>query len=174
MPVAIYAVSNNPVPRRRSTLPLPLPLFVLACIAIALSLAMFIISMFDLGYLSMWMNPIMAIVTILFLVVLLVMSPKKRSSRDSTYFSTVVVCAYLIGIVWFVAFILTNIIAAVKSDRFFSVAELRGNGLPATVGTQRAQVILALLETVVLEAFAIKGHLTIREDGDPEDWKPKQ
>jgi len=128
--------------------------------------------MFDLGYLSMWMNPIMAIVTILFLVIVLVMSRKKRS-KDSTYFSTVVVCAYLIGVVWFVAFILTNVIAAVKGDRFFSVAELKGNGLPATVATQRAQVILALLETVVLEAFAIKGHLMIREEGSSEDWKPK-
>ncbi len=46
-------------------------------------------------------------------------------------------------------------------------------GLPASVGSQRTQVVFALFETVVLEAFAIKGHLIIKETGDPEDWRPK-
>ncbi|KIL70215.1 hypothetical protein M378DRAFT_609815 [Amanita muscaria Koide BX008] len=172
MAVAIYPISEKPAPVPRFNLPLILPLFILTCVSLLFSLILFILSMLDLGYLSMWMNPTMALITIIFHVTVLVLS-RKRAAHDSTFFSAVVVCAYLLGVVWFVAFILTNIVAAVKSDRFFGLDELKGNGLPATIGSQRGQIILTLFETVVLEAFAIKGHLAVREKNDPEDWRPR-
>ena len=129
--------------------------------------------MLDLGYLSMWMNPVMSLLTIIYHLAVLLLSRTKRTASDPTYFSTVVVCAYLFGVVWFVAFILTNVVIAVKNDRFFSLEDIKRMGLPASVGSQRVQVIFALLEAVVLEAYAIKGHLIIREKGDPDDWRPK-
>ncbi|KAF8351605.1 hypothetical protein F5887DRAFT_938297 [Amanita rubescens] len=164
MPVAIYPVTNNPPPPPppRSNLPLPLPLFILTIISLTFSWLLVVLSMLDLGYLSMWMNPTMSFLT-----------RKKRTTKDPTYFSTIIVCAYLFGIVWFVAFIITNVILASNNDRFYNLGDVKKMGLPASVGSQRAQVIFALFETVVLEAFAIKGHLIIKETGDPEDWRPK-
>ncbi|KAF8631554.1 hypothetical protein AX15_002308 [Amanita polypyramis BW_CC] len=173
MAVAIYSVTNNPSPPPRLNLPLPLPLFILMFISFTLAWILLVLSMLDLGYLSMWMNPVMSLLTIIYHLAVLLLSRTKRTVKDPTYFSTVVVCAYLFGIVWFVAFILTNIAIVVRDDRFFSLEDIKRLGLPASVGSQRAQVILTLLEAVVLEAYAIKGHLIIRERGDPEDWRPR-
>ena len=175
MPVAIYPVTNNPppLPPPRSNLPLPLPLFILTIISLTFSWLLVVLSMLDLGYLSMWMNPTMSFLTVAYHLSVLVLSRKKRTTKDPTYFSTIIVCAYLFGIVWFVAFIITNVILASNNDRFYNLADVKKMGLPASVGSQRAQVIFALFETVVLEAFAIKGHLIIKETGDPEDWRPK-
>ena len=172
MPVAIYSVTNNP-PHPRSNLPLPLPLFVLTVISLTFSWLLVILSMLDLGYLSMWMNPTMSFLTVGYHLIVLVLSRTKRTTSDPTYFSTIVVCAYLFGAVWFAAFIVTNIILMVKSDRFFNLTDVKNMGLPASVGSQRAQVVFTLFEAFTLEALAIKGHLIIRESGDPEDWRPR-
>ncbi|KAK2466086.1 hypothetical protein APHAL10511_001728 [Amanita phalloides] len=170
MPVAIYPATRNPSPRN---LPLPLSLFVLTIISFTFACILLVLSMLDLGYLSMWMNPVMALLTVFYHGAVLLLSRRKRTASDPTYFSTVIVCAYLFGLAWFVAFVLTNVVIAIKGDRFFSLEDIKGMGLPASIGSQRAQVIFSLLEAVVLEAYAIKGHLIIRESGDPEDWRPK-
>ncbi|KAF8639799.1 hypothetical protein AX17_001058 [Amanita inopinata Kibby_2008] len=129
--------------------------------------------MLDLGFLSVWMNPLMSLFTIMYHLTVLILSRWKRSASDPTYFSTIIVCAYLFGVVWFAAFIMTNVIIAVRNDHFFSLEDVQKMGLPATVVSQRMQVVLVLLEVAFLEAFAIKGHLIIIERGDPEDWRPK-
>ena len=165
-------MANNPPPSR-SNLPLPLPLFVLTVISLTFSWLLLVLSMLDLGYLSMWMNPTMSFLTVGYHLVVLVLSRMKRTTSDPTYFSTIVVCAYLFGIVWFVAFIITNVILTVKNDRFFNLTDVKNMGLPASVGSQRAQVVFALFEAFTMEALAIKGHLIIRESGDPEDWRPR-
>ncbi|KAF8742485.1 hypothetical protein AX14_004346 [Amanita brunnescens Koide BX004] len=172
MPVAIYPVTNIP-PLPHSNLPLPLPLFILTVISLTFSWLLLVLSMLDLGYLSMWMNPTMAFLTVGYHLAVLLLSRTKRTAKDPTYFSTTVVCAYLFGIAWFVAFIITNVVLTVKDDRFINLADVKNMRLPASVGSQRAQVIFTLFEAVILEAFAIKGHLIIRESGDPEDWRPK-
>lgn len=115
----------------------------------------------------------MSFLTVGYHLVVLVLSRMKRTTSDPTYFSTIVVCAYLFGIVWFVAFIITNVILTVKNDRFFNLTDVKNMGLPASVGSQRAQVVFALFEAFTMEALAIKGHLIIRESGDPEDWRPR-
>lgn len=173
MPVAIYPTMKNPSPQPRSNLPLPLPLFVFTLISLTFSWILLVLSLLDLGYLSIWMTPIMAPLTILYHLVVLLSSRKKRTASDPTFFSTVVVCAYMFGAVWFAAFILTNVIITVKDDRWFSLEDIKKMGLPASIGSQRAQVILTLFEAATLEACAIKGHLIVREGGDLEGRKPK-
>ncbi|PFH51379.1 hypothetical protein AMATHDRAFT_142628 [Amanita thiersii Skay4041] len=175
MPVAIYPspIKSATPPPPRSSLPLPLPLFFLTCLSLAGSWVLLVLSLLDLGYLSMWMCPLMSLFTILYHLGVLILSRAKRSASEPTYFSTVIVLAYLFGVVWFAAFILTNVIIAVKSDYIFSLEDVKSMGLPATAGTQGAQVFFALFEAIILEAFAIKAHLMLRKTGDPEDWRPK-
>lgn len=129
--------------------------------------------MLDLGVFSLWINPPLSLFTIVYHASVLVLSQRKRKAEEPSYFSTVTICAYILAIVWFVAFIVTVVVlASYKGD--YRVESLQHRGLPVSVETQRLQIFLTLFEFIVVGGIGMKGHMIARSEGDPASWRPEE
>ena len=92
----------------------------------------------------------------------------------TSYFSTVVLCAYLLAVVWLAAFVMTVVIISVfKGD--YTPESLLNRGLPVSIHTQRLQCFLTVFEFCIILGVGVTGHLLAREEGsDPPTWRPKK
>jgi len=154
-----------------SAAPLPLPRSILlfTCASLFGATLTLIISMLDLGYLSLWLNPCASVYTIIYHIGVLLIAHRKRVPDNPSYFSTAIFSGYLLAAIWLAAFISTIVVLATTHVDFHI---FRGQGFPATVGTQRVQVILSLYEFAVVGGMTIKGHSIVAKHGsDPPDWR---
>ena len=89
--------------------------------------------------------------------------------NSPSYFSTAIFSAYIMVIMWFIAFILTVVVLA-TSGNVFQMEVLRDG--PANVHTQRVQIFLTLYEMLVVGGIAVTGHVIVWKEGpDPEGWR---
>lgn len=152
------------------SIPIPQKIFFLTLASMVGSFVLLLISLLDLGILSLWVNPPLAFITLIYHAAVLLLSQKKRSPESPSYFSTVTFCAYIIAVVWLVAFIITVVVLAVyKND--YTPDGLRRHGLPVSDHTQRLQVFLTLYEFILVCGIGLTGHLMIIAEGDPETWR---
>jgi hypothetical protein len=153
-----------------SSFPLPRSLFLFTCASLLGSCLLFIISMLDLGYLSMWVNPCASIITVIYHIGVILIARRKRVPNAPSYFSTAIFSAYLMALVWFIGFILTLVVLVSGPGNAFKVVGL-GQGA-ANVYTERAQIFLTLYELLVVGGMAVTGHAIVRKEGpDPEAWR---
>lgn len=125
--------------------------------------------MLDLGYLSMWFNPCASIITIIYHIAVILIARRKVVPNSPSYFSTAIFSAYIMVIMWFIAFILTVVVLA-TSGNVFQMEVLRDG--PANVHTQRVQIFLTLYEMLVVGGIAVTGHVIVWKEGpDPEGWR---
>jgi hypothetical protein len=145
-----------------------------SCISLLASLALLVLSLLDLGVLSLWINPCAALFTLIYNISILVLARRKRRIDTPSYFSTSIVCAYGLALLWLVAFsVTTMVLVSWNSKADYRPDELHQRlGLPVTVLTQRLQCVLAGVEFFALGGTAVKGHLIAREEGDPKSWRP--
>ncbi|KAG6903446.1 hypothetical protein C0995_005469 [Termitomyces sp. Mi166 len=156
-----------------SPLPVPRSLIFLTGASILGASILLIISMLDLGYLSMRLNPCASIYTLLYHLGFILIGLRKRTPDTPSYFSTAIFSGYLLTVVWFVAFILTIVVLALHGHSpYYQVAWLRQQGLLVNVHTQRVQVFLTLYETIVMGGLALRGHAIVHNEGpNPHDWR---
>ncbi|KAJ6598846.1 hypothetical protein DFH09DRAFT_16681 [Mycena vulgaris] len=152
------------------SIPLPKSIFILTCISIIASVILLVISMLDLGLLSLWINPCASLFTAVYNISILVLARRKRRIDAPSYFSTCIICAYILAVMWLVAFATTMVL--VWKGNYRPEVLYRQHGLPVTVHTQRLQCFLAGVELFVLGGIAVKGHLIARKEGDPKSWRP--
>jgi hypothetical protein len=144
-------------------------------LTLASTLLLFIllpVSLLDLGVLSLWITPPMAIFTMGYHIATLVIARRKRTPGHTSYFSTVVLFAFVLGIGWFVAFLGTAVIAGQwKGD--YTIEKLRKKGLATTVDAQRLQIVFTLIELALVLAIGIRGFkLASKEGHTPDSWRP--
>jgi len=155
--------------------PLPRSWFFFTCASLLGATALLIISMLDLGYLSMHLNPCVSLYTLLYHVGVILIARQRLNPDAPSYFSTAIFTGYLMAIVWMVAFVLTIVkLASSRNERgeYPEIAFLRQNGLPVHVWTQRVQVVLTLYELVMVGGMAARGHGMVKVHGpDPPDWR---
>ncbi|GLB34006.1 hypothetical protein LshimejAT787_0108900 [Lyophyllum shimeji] len=155
-----------------SPLPIPRSMILFTCASMPGACVLLIVSMLDLGYLSMRLNPCVSIYTLLYHIGVILISRRKRTPAAPSYFSTAVFSGYLLALVWLVALILTILVLASGHMPYYQVAWLRQQGLPVTVHSQRVQVFLVLYETAMVGGMAFKGHSIVHNEGpDPHDWR---
>ncbi|KAF9464347.1 hypothetical protein BDZ94DRAFT_1256242 [Collybia nuda] len=155
-----------------SPLPLPRSLFLFTCASLFGSCLLLIISMLDMGYLSMWLNPCASVFTIIYHIGTLLISRRKRTETAPSYFSTTIFTGYLLALIWLVAFILTTVVVALGHKEHYNVEGLRQEGLPATVHSQRLQIFLTAYQMFMIGGMAVKGHSIVEREGpDPSEWR---
>lgn len=155
----------------RSSLPLPRPLFFLTCASTIASFLLLVFSMLDLGVLSLWVNPPTALITMAYHASVLLVARRKRTEEEPSYFFTIIVLAYLLAVMWLIAFIFTvMIIASWKGN--YRPESLHEQGLPVTIHTQQLQCFLTAFEFVAVGGIGLKGYLIARKEGVPEGWRP--
>ncbi|KAG6833950.1 hypothetical protein H0H87_007961 [Tephrocybe sp. NHM501043] len=157
-----------------SPLPVPRSIIFFTCASVLGALALLIISMLDLGYLSMRLNPCISTYTLLYHLGVVLIGRRKRTPDAPSYFSTVVFLGYLLAVVWVVAFILTVVVLAQGQGHlpYYHVAWLKQQGLPINVHTQRVQLFLTFYETMIVGATTLRGHSIVHSEGpDPHDWR---
>jgi len=170
MPLPKFDLTTRKVDLPSSPFPLPRSLFLITCASSLGACLILIVSMFDLGYLSMWFNPCASIVTLIYHAGVLLIARRPRVPDAPSYFSTAIFSAYLLVFAWLVAFILTTTVLASGHVGSYRVADLRG--LPANVHSQRLQVFLTLYEMVAVAGMALKGHaIVLKEGSDPPGWR---
>ena len=127
--------------------------------------------MLDLGVLSLWVNPPTALITMAYHASVLLVARRKRTEEDPSYFFTIIVLAYLLAVMWLIAFIFTvMIIASWKGN--YRPESLHEQGLPVTIHTQQLQCVLTAFEFVAVGGIGLKGYLIARKEGVPEGWRP--
>ncbi|KAG5342292.1 hypothetical protein C0989_003421 [Termitomyces sp. Mn162] len=121
----------------------------------------------------MRLNPCVSVCTLLYHLGFVLVGLRRRTPDGPSYFSTAVFSAYLLTVVWLVAFILTIAVLALHGHSpYYQVAWLRQQGLHVNVHTQRVQVFLTLYETIMMGALGLKGHAIVHHEGpDPHDWR---
>jgi len=123
-----------------------------------------------LGYLSMWLNPCASLITMIYHVGVILIARRRRVPDAPSYFSTAIFSAYLLVLIWLIAFILTVVVLASGHVNGFKVEGLQQGA--ASVHTQRAQIFLTLYEMSVVGGMAVTGHAIVRKEGpDPEGWR---
>lgn len=138
--------------------PIPRVIFYLTCISLINTPLVLAFSLLDYGVLSLWINPAACVVTIIFHCSVVALSRQKRDIEDPSYFSTIVVCSYLLAFLWFSAMIITIVVLlSYKGD--FTVDGLRRYGLPVSIHTQRLQCVLAAIEFLLMTGIGVNGHL---------------
>ncbi|KAJ7682579.1 hypothetical protein DFH06DRAFT_1290001 [Mycena polygramma] len=155
-----------------STLPLPTSIFILTCTSLLSSFTLLVVSLLDLGVLSLWINPCAALFTVIYNISILVLAYRKRRIDAPSYFSTIIVCGYFLAVLWIAAFsVTTMVLVSWKGD--YRPEDLHQRlGLPVSVHTQRLQCALAALESILLGGIAVNGHLIVKHDGpNPESWR---
>ncbi|RDB19956.1 hypothetical protein Hypma_012739 [Hypsizygus marmoreus] len=156
----------------KQPLALPRSLLILICLSLLGSCLTLVISMLDLGYLSMWLAPCVAIYTLIFHIGTILIARRPRVPDAPSYFSTAIFCGYLLALIWLVAFILTLLVLMSSQVAYHQVSYLQQHGLPCTVHTQRIQVFLTVYEVVMVGGFAVKGHSIVESEGpDPHNWR---
>jgi len=152
-------------------LPMPRSWFFFTCASLLGATALLVISMLDLGYLSLWVNPCVSIYTYIFHGCVIVVSFRKRHLTTPSYFSTVIICGYFLTFVWLGAVIVT-VAGVVAKDNTQGIVALREHGLPVNIYTQWAQVFLTVYEMGMIGGMAAKGHAIVATHGpDPPDWR---
>jgi len=155
-----------------SPLPIPRSIILFTCASMPGACVLLIVSMLDLGYLSMRLNPCVSIYTLLYHIGVLLIGRRKRTPDSPSYFSTAIFSGYLLAVVWLVALILTIVVLASGHMPYYQVVWLRQQGLPVTVHSQRVQVFLTMYEMVMVGGMALKGHSIVYYEGpDPHDWR---
>ncbi|KAJ6628872.1 hypothetical protein B0H10DRAFT_101993 [Mycena sp. CBHHK59/15] len=152
--------------------PLPRSIFVLTCISLLSSFILLVVSLLDLGLLSLRINPCLSLFTVIYNTSILVLAQRPRRIDAPSYFSTSIVCAYILALGWIVAFsITTMVLVSWKGTTYQPEFLHHQQGLPVTVNTQRLQCLLTAVESFVLGGMAVKGHLIVREEEDPKSWR---
>ncbi len=151
---------------------LPFSFFLLYLFSGITSFVLLLLSLLDLGYLSLWLIPPLSFFTLISQVAFALLARATRTEGLPSYFSTVVVYSYILAIAWFVAFIAALVIAAIKDRWKWSIEVVEESGGAAVVGTQVAQIVLSCLEVGLLGTFATKAHRQVISQGEPETWRP--
>jgi hypothetical protein len=147
-------------------------IFILTCISLFTSFILLVVSMLDFGVLSLWMNPCASLFTVIYNISILVLAQRKRRLDAPSYFSTCVICAYFLAVLWLGAFSVTTVVLISWKGQF-QPEVLHQQGLPVTVHTQRVQCVLAGVELFMLGGIAVKSHLILRQEGpNPKSWRP--
>ncbi|KAJ3575809.1 hypothetical protein NP233_g835 [Leucocoprinus birnbaumii] len=151
---------------------LPLNLFIIYVTSSINSIIVLLLSLLDLGYLSIWTIPPVSFFTIVshFAFLFLVHAP--RSESAPSYFSTVIVCVYILAAAWFIASIAALVVAGLADKWKWNLDVLDDSGGAATVGSQIAQVLFSWVEIGLLVAFGFIGHRQVIDEGEPESWRP--
>ncbi|KAJ7590796.1 hypothetical protein C8J56DRAFT_933918 [Mycena floridula] len=158
---------------QRPPVPMPRSLFYLS---ISSSVAAFILlplSLLDLGILSFYVNPPVTVFTILYHGFVLFVSQRPRKAHHPTYYATIVLFAFVLTIGWLIAFISSLVVFTVHRHGIYDVERLANDGLPATVHSQRLQVLLTFTELLLTGGMAIKGFMIAAEEGEPDSWRPE-
>ncbi|KIY49420.1 hypothetical protein FISHEDRAFT_72745 [Fistulina hepatica ATCC 64428] len=135
-------------------------LFIVAYVTICVSLTLFIVSMLDLGMLSLYLNPCVSMLTMIYLITILVLTRIRRRRFDEPgyYFSTAALCSHLLIVLWFISFVATVTVLSTYKGKH-TAASLHKNGLPVTIHTQRFQCFLTLSGTILTLGYAIESHV---------------
>ncbi|KAJ7781020.1 hypothetical protein B0H16DRAFT_1496867 [Mycena metata] len=150
----------------------PRSILILTCLSVFTSSTLLVVSMLDLGLLSFFINLCVSIFTVLYNVSMLVLARRRRRPDAPSYFSTCIVCAYILAVLWLVAWSATTMVL-VSWVGNYGPQDLHQDGLPVTVETQRLQCFLAGLEFFIVGAIAVRGDLIAKAEGpDPESWRP--
>ncbi|KAF8915805.1 hypothetical protein CPB85DRAFT_1432518 [Mucidula mucida] len=153
-------------------LPMPRSLFYLTCTSLFFTTIALIASALDYGVLSLWVTPPTCVITYIFHITVMVLSRRPRNVENPSYFSTVIVCTYIIAVLWCTAFVTTMTVLLGYKD-VFTPEVLHGHyGLPTTRDTQRLQCALAAFELATIVALGVQGHLIASKEGDPTSWRP--
>jgi len=167
LPVTIPEVIQKP------PVPLPRALFYLSISSTVVAFILLPVSLLDLGILSLYVNPPVTIFTILYHGFVLVVSQRPRKADHPTYYSTIVLFAFLLDVAWLIAFVSTTIVLAAYRHGIYDVARLSRDGLPANIHTQRLQVFLTFVEVLLTGGMAVKGYMIAAEEGEPDSWRPQ-
>ncbi|KAF9452993.1 hypothetical protein P691DRAFT_116449 [Macrolepiota fuliginosa MF-IS2] len=151
---------------------LPLLLFILYALSGFISLVLLTLSLLDLGYLSLWVIPPLSLFTVVAHAIFPFLARIPRTATFPSYFSTLVICVYILAIAWFVAFVAALVIAAMKEHWRWDLEVIKDSGSVATRGSQIVQVVLSCLECGLLGAFGVWGHRRVLDTGEPEFWRP--
>ncbi|KAL0949314.1 hypothetical protein HGRIS_009390 [Hohenbuehelia grisea] len=153
------------------TIPMPKAFFFLGTASMLGAFLVLILSMLDLGVFSYWISPPVAIITLLYQGGVFVLAHRKRKKYLPSYYSTVVLTAYIISAGWLTAFIATSVMIAKGKP---AVEAVRSQGLVATVSSQWAQWFFALCEFLMVGGMGVRGHLLAMRDGEPESWRRQE
>ncbi|KAJ7490364.1 hypothetical protein B0H11DRAFT_2010235 [Mycena galericulata] len=154
------------------SMPLSRYLFILTCISLLASFTLLVVSLLDLGVLSLWVNPCASLFTVIYNVSMLVLAQRKRRIDAPSYFLTCIICAYFLALLWLAAFSVTTMVLVSWKGYYQPEILHQQQGLPVTVQTQRLQCFLAGFELLVMGGISVKGHLILRREGDPKSWRP--
>ncbi|KAK7470424.1 hypothetical protein VKT23_001850 [Stygiomarasmius scandens] len=158
-----------PHPIEEDDISLPRALFYLTCISMFNTFLLLLISCLDLGYFSYWLNPPLSLITLVYHCVVFLIARQKRRPEDPSYFSTAIICAYILAVGWLAAFIGTIVALATSKGKL--VETLAHHGLPVSVFTQRLQCVLDFFGVVLVGAIGVKGNMIANKDGDPMNWR---
>ncbi|KAK0205717.1 hypothetical protein IW262DRAFT_1453444 [Armillaria fumosa] len=150
---------------------IPTAMFYLTCVSLVNTLLVLAFSLLDYGVLSLWINPAACVITILFHCSVIALSRQRRDIENPSYFSTIVVCTYLLALVWFSSMVIT-VVVFLSYNGDFTVDGLRRYGLHVSVLTQKLQCVLAAIEFLLMAGIGVNGHLLARNEGDPASWRP--
>jgi hypothetical protein len=151
-----------------STLPMPRIIFILTCGSTLLTFVILPLSLLDLGNFSYWVNPPMAVMTLLYHAGVLLIAQVPRKPNRPTFFLTIMLLACFLGVGWFVGFV--TMIAVFAQPKV--MPQLQAQGLPVSVAGHAIQLVAVLLECVVVMLLGAKGLLIYKRQGDPETWRP--
>ncbi|KAF5364048.1 hypothetical protein D9756_000353 [Leucocoprinus leucothites] len=151
---------------------LPLNLFVIYVVSSINSLILLLLSLLDLGYLSLWTIPPVSCFTLISHFAFPFLASAPRHGSAPSYFSTTIVCVYILAVAWFVASIAALVVAGMADKWEWNLDVLDQSGGAATVGTQIVQVLFSWIEVGLLVTFGVKGHRRIINKGEPESWRP--
>ncbi|KAH8830396.1 hypothetical protein DL96DRAFT_940184 [Flagelloscypha sp. PMI_526] len=134
-----------------------------------------VLSLLDIGILSFYLNPCFAIFTLLLNGSILLVARRSRKLDSPSFFWTAVICQDLLAVLWLAAHIVTVAVIALPSLRtLYNPALVRHHGLPAYFPVQVCQAVVTALETMVVVAWSIKGHLLMgkeKETGEDVRWR---
>lgn len=171
---SIKTLSFPCIKGKQGIAPLGLPpvLFIPYVFSSFTSLVLLLLSLLDLGYLSLWLIPPLSLFTLLSHAAFPILARTPRTQAAPSYFSTIIVCVYILATAWFIAFIAVLVIAAIKDRWKWNLKMIEDSGGAATMGTQVAQIVLSCLEVGLLVTFTVKAHRRIIDNGEPESWRP--
>lgn len=148
---------------------IPRSLFYLTCSALIVTFILLLVSLLDLGYCSLWLTPPLCVLTLIYFIGVLIVSRMQRTVEKPTYFPTVVFVGYIMTSLWLIASILTIVVFAVYPHM---VDALKQQGLHSvTVGLQRFECFLCLVDFGIIGGFTLRSHVIAMEEGDPENWR---
>ncbi|KAF5393024.1 hypothetical protein D9757_001339 [Collybiopsis confluens] len=156
-------------PIEQDDITIPRSLFYLSVSSTFVSFILFVVSLCDLGYCSLWITPPACVFTVIYFTGVWILSRTERTEADPTYFPTVVFIGYILTLLWLVAFILTIVSFAVYPHM---VDALKYHGLHSvTVGLQRFECFLCIVDLGLVGWFTARAHVIAMEEGNPDHWR---